>query len=168
MKNQVFYIRNLNKISSENEIDVSFLPPLVRRKMGLLDKVSLTTMNKSYEDCVEEIVFSSVYGEFTRLNTIIKQYQECGEVSPAQFSASVHNFPVSFFTLNKKLNIPYYALTSFEAGLIKSIISGKESLCTYADVFEGIKSVSFIVSPHKGEYKFKSINEAQEFFLALD
>lgn len=168
MKNDVFYIRNINKITSESEIDLSFLPQLLRRRLSFFDKVSLTTMNKSYEDCVEEIVFSSVYGEFSRLDKIIKQYQECDEVSPAQFSASVHNFPAGFFTLNKKLNIPYYALTSFEAGLIKSVISGKESLCTYSDVYEDIKSISFIVSPNEGEYRFESLEAAKEFFLELD
>lgn len=162
------HIRKLNKITSESEIDVSFLSPLVRRRLSLLDKAVLTTMDKSYDNKVEEIVFSSVYGEFSRLNTIIEQYQECDEVSPAQFSASVHNFPVGFFTLNKKLNIPYYALTSFEAGLVKSVISNKETLCTYSDVYDGVKSISFIVSPQKGDYEFENLEEVKRFFSELD
>ncbi len=139
-------------INSENEIDVSFLPPLVRRRLSLLDKAVLTTMNKVYDEEVEEIVFSSEWGEFARLDKLIEQYQTLDEVSPAQFSASVHNFPVSFFTMNKKLNIPYHALSagkdSFQAGFIKSIISKKRVLYTYADVFEGIKSVSYIIEPN--------------------
>lgn len=138
-------------ITSENEIDISFLPPLIRRRLSLLDKAVLTTMNHVYDDDVEEIVFSSQWGESARLDKLIEQYQTTNEVSPSQFSASVHNFPVSFFTMYKKLNIPYHALSagkdSFQMGFIKSMISKKRVLYTYADVMNGIKSISYIIEP---------------------
>jgi len=149
-----FRIKNYCYIKSENEIDVSFLPPLVRRRLSLLNKAVLTTMAKVFRPDTEEIVFSSQYGEFTRLDMLIAQYKECGEVSPAQFSASVHNYSAGFFTLFNKLNIPYYALSagdnSFQSGIIKSAISEKETMYTYADVYNGIKSISLLISPAKG------------------
>lgn len=150
-----FFIKNYYFIKSENEIDVSLIPPLIRRKLSLLDKVAYSTMIKVFNKDVEEIVFSSEYGEYTRLNTLIKQYKETGEASPAQFSGSVHNYPVGFFTLINKLNIPYYALSagknSFYAGLLKSIISKKETMFTYADTYNEIQSISVIISPSKGK-----------------
>ena len=126
MKNLPFCIEKFSYIVSEEQIDVSFISPLVRRKLSLLDKAALTTMFKVFElQDVEEIVFSSEYGEFTRLDNLIKQYQEFGETSPATFSTSVHNYPVSFFTLYNKLNLPYCALSagksSLGAGLVKSL-----------------------------------------------
>ena len=152
MKNLPFCIEKFSYITSEEQLDVSLIPPLTRRKLSLLDKASLTTMLKVFEfENIEEIVFSSEYGEFTRLNNLIKQYQELGETSPAAFSASVHNYPVSFFTMYNKLNLPYYALSagkaSLAAGLVKSI--RKRTLFTYADTYDGVKSVSCIISPNQ-------------------
>lgn len=109
-----FYIKDFCYIKSAEEIDVSSIPPLVRRKLSPIDKAALSTMIKVFDNNVEEIVFSSQYGEHTRLDTLITQYKEAGEVSPAQFSGSVHNYPAGFFTLINKLNIPYYALSAGE------------------------------------------------------
>ena len=138
-----------------------------------MDKATLTTMLKVFEPKnVDEIVFSSEYGEFTRLDNLIKQYQELGETSPAAFSASVHNYPVSFFTLYNKLNLPYYALSagknSLGAGLVKSI--QKQTLFTYADTFNGIKSISCTISPNKSGMEFATgfyKNESFEKFISF-
>ena len=173
MKNLPFCIEKFSYIVSEEQIDVSFISPLVRRKLSLLDKSALTTMFKVFElQDVEEIVFSSEYGEFTRLDNLIKQYQEFGETSPATFSTSVHNYPVSFFTLYNKLNLPYYALSagknSLGAGLVKSI--QKQTLFTYADTFNGIKSISCTISPNKSGMEFATgfyENESFEKFISF-
>ena len=173
MKNLPFCIEKFSYIVSEEQIDVSSIPPLVRRKLSLLDKAVLTTMLKVFEPKnVDEIVFSSEYGEFTRLDNLIKQYQELGETSPAAFSASVHNYPVSFFTLYNKLNLPYYALSagknSLGAGLVKSI--QKQTLFTYADIYDGVKSVSCIISPNKSGLEFSGgsyKNESFEKFISF-
>lgn len=173
MKNLPFCIEKFSYIVSEEQIDISSIPPLVRRKLSLLDKAVLTTMLKVFEPKnVDEIVFSSEYGEFTRLDNLIKQYQELGETSPAAFSASVHNYPVSFFTLYNKLNLPYYALSagknSLGAGLVKSI--QKQTLFTYADTFNGIKSISCTISPNKSGMEFATgfyENESFEKFISF-
>ena len=161
MKN-FFYIKNFCCLKNGNEPDVSFVPPLVRRKLSLLDKTVLALADKMFNENIEEIVFSSEYGEFTRLDTIISQYQTAGEVSPAKFSASVHNYPASFFTLYRKLNTPYHAISSGEnslsAGLVKSIISKKETLFTYADIKNGVQGVSCIISPESGIFRAEYTN----------
>ena len=147
------------KVIHADEIDISFVPPLVRRKLSLLDKTVLALTEKVFNENVKELVFSSEYGEFKRLDTIISQYQEMGEVSPAQFSASVHNYPVSFFTQYKKLNIPYHAISSGEnslaAGFVKSMISKNETIFVYADVKDGIRGVSCLISKTEGKLKIE-------------
>lgn len=170
MKSIPFCIEKFSYVVSEEQIDVSSIPPLVRRKLSLLDKVALTTMVKLFEpDKVDEIVFSSEFGEFSRLDCLIEQYQEFKEASPAVFSASVHNYPVGFFTQFNKLDIPYYALSSGEnslsAGLIKSI--NKRTLFTYADVFDGIASVSCLINPNKNGMEFLVGNYKNENFEAF-
>ncbi len=156
MKRQIFYIRNFSYINSESEIDVAEIPSLIRRKLSLLDKAALTTLCKSYSSNIDELIFSSEYGELSRLETIIEQYTSQNEVSPAQFSASVHNYLMGFFTLYKKMNIPYFALSagknSLSAGIVKALVSpDKNILLSYADVVEGIKSLSCVISKEPGE-----------------
>lgn len=133
-----FYINKYYFIKSEERIDTSQIPPITRRRLSLLDKAAFTTLNRVYENNVKSIVYTSQKGECARLDKIINQYLEYNEVSPAQFSASVHNFPVGFFTLQNKLNIPYYAMASgknsISAGIIKSVISKVSPvLFCYAD-----------------------------------
>lgn len=145
MNKIVFYI---NKFSHKNSSDdLSSIPPLLRRKLGSTDKIALASIIDVFDDKIEEIVFSSQYGEIERLKKIISQYQEFDEVSPAQFSASVHNYAVGFFTLYKKLNIPYFALSSGEnsisAGLVKSVISkNSRTLFVYADKVSAACSIN--------------------------
>ncbi len=136
MNKNVFYINKFSKKNSKAYL--SSIPPLMRRKLGSTDRLALDSMLEVFEEGAEEIVFSSRFGEIDRLKTIISQYQEFDEVSPAQFSASVHNYAAGFFTLYKKLNIPYFALSSGEnsisAGLVKSVISKNSRLLfVYAD-----------------------------------
>ena len=178
MKNSFFYIKNFYYINDKKDIDVSFVPPLVRRKLSLLDKLTLALAQQCYSENIQEIVFSSEYGEFMRLDTIISQYQQAGEVSPSQFSASVHNYPVSFFTLYNKLNIPYQAVSSGEnslaAGIIKSVISPKDVLFIYADVKNGVQGAACVISHNGGKFKTKLENtlfkksEFDDFIVFLE
>lgn len=166
MKNQWFYVKDFCYIKAEDEIDVSFIPSIQRRKLSKLDKMTLTVMSKIYTDKIEEIVFASKDGESDRLKTIISEYKECGEVSPIQFSASVHNYPVGFFTLVKKLNIPYYALSAgeetFYAGLVKSIISDKKNvLFVYSDNI----SLACIISKNIGKKLELKKYSAEDFIV---
>ena len=61
---------------TEDSIDLSFMPPLSRRKLSLADKLALCAMNECYETPEVKIVFASQYGEIDRLDKIITQYTE--------------------------------------------------------------------------------------------
>ena len=159
MKKEIFYIQKYCYINSAEEVDITAIPPLQRRKLSPVDKIALYVMDKVFEPDVKEIVFASRYGEFTRLKTIIEQYSEMNEVSPAQFSGSVHNYPAGFFTLYKKLNIPYYAIASAEntlsSGLVKSVLSNADkTLFCYADKV----GTAAVVSQNEGGIKCRITN----------
>lgn len=153
------------------EADTSFLPPLIRRKLGSLDKFAISAMESVYSKEIEEIIFASKNGEVDRLDKIISQYKEMNEVSPAQFSASVHNYPVGFFTLYKKINIPYFALAAgdktFKNGLIAASISAhKNVLYVYA---EKNFALSCLISKTEGEIELSNIPEtATELIKMLE
>ena len=169
MKKTIFYINDFFYAQSADEIDISDIPPLLRRKLSPVDKACLSALNKIYHENTEELVFSSSYGEITRLKTIISQYQEFNEVSPTQFSGSVHNYPAGFFTLYKKINIPYYALASGEnsisAGLVKAVMSDKKNvLFVYADELCLACNISKSEGKIKCSFEFGETEENQDEF----
>lgn len=150
-----FYITNISFVDEQN-IDVSFLPPMARRKLSLVDKAALCAMNKVYNPqlCAEpEIIFASQYGELDRLDKIILQYQEDNEVSPFTFSTSVHNCIAGQFSLLHGIKKSYNALASgentFSAGLLESFLAvkeGSEVLYCFADAYKAVKACALIIS----------------------
>ena len=136
-----FYVNKYNFLKDTNSLDLSFLPPILRRRMSTLDKITLSLLNQTYSDDVQNIVFSSQYGEVERLIKLISQYLEDKEVSPNAFSGSVHNYSSGFFLLNKQNPLPYSALASCEnsisMGLLSSVISNYDNiLFCYADFYD--------------------------------
>lgn len=134
-----FYVNKFNYFDNIDDLDLSNIPPVVRRRMSTLDKVTLLAIDKTYTDSIQNIVFASQYGEVDRLLKIIDQYTKEKEVSPNTFSGSVHNYPVSFFLLNKKLSVPYTALSAckntISSGLLVSLVSNYNNvLICYSDV----------------------------------
>ncbi len=148
-----FYVNKFNYLNDIEGLDLSFVPPIVRRRMSVLDKITLSNLNSVYSDNIENIVFSSQYGEVTKLLKIIDQYMTEKEVSPNTFSTSVHNYAVSSFLLNKQKPIPYTALSAcgqtFSIGLLSSVISNYNNvLYCYSDDNKGIIN-SFAVNLSK-------------------
>lgn len=150
MENARFYIEQIS-FCTQIDSKLDFIPMLLRRKLSKLDKLALSSIEKVYDNNIEEFVFSSQYGEWERLFLIIEQYTESNEVSPISFSASVHNYLAGIISLVKHSTIPYYSISagenSLSSGLIKSIISKKRVLYCCADNFEKEQSVAMIISP---------------------
>lgn len=150
--NEIFFdIKNFSYTTDE-EFDLSFIPMMQRRKLNKFGRCAIYTMNKVYEDIPLNIIFASIYGDVERVEKLINQRKEDGEVSPAGFSASVHNGSVGFFSLLKGINTSYNAISAGEktisAGLLESILS-ENSLFCYTESFGGLKSVSLLKT--KGE-----------------
>lgn len=155
MNEIVFDIKNFSYTTDE-ELDLSFIPMLQRRKLNKFGRAAIYTMNKVYENEPVNIIFASEYGDIDRVKKLINQRKEDGEVSPAGFSASVHNATVGFFSLLKGINTSYNAISAGKktilAGLLESILS-KNSLFCYTESFGGLKSVSLLICENKnGNY----------------
>ncbi len=162
MNEIIFDIKKYSYVSSE-EIDVSFIPMLIRRKLDSFGKAGLYTLYGTYDDgCSPNITFASCYGDFDRVVKLIKQRNEEGEVSPSGFSSSVHNATVGLFSLLKKLKKSYNSISAgnktIPYAFIESIVSGESIFC-YTESIGGVKSVSIstIPNPH-GKYVLCSNN----------
>lgn len=180
-----FYVNNFVYLKSGEEIDVNFLSPIVKRRLSKFDKCVLTILKNAYDDDIQNIVFSSQYGEVERLMKLISQYSEEKEVSPNVFSGSVHNYPVGFFLLNKKKSIPYSAIAagnnSISSGLLSSVISNYNNiLYCYTDVHENdifsmglsisktkkVNSKKFIINTTKKVEKSDNFDDYISLFLS--
>ena len=164
-----FYINKICIVKSEKEADITFIPPMVRRRLSAVDKVTLFVLNNTYSENVQNLIFVSRKGEVERLVKIINQYTTDGEVSPNTFSGSVHNYPAGFFLLNKKKSIPYTALSACEssisAGFLSALLSDYHNvLLCYADPI-GVDYCAFGVnlSKKQGEKKYRIVlNNSKE------
>ena len=162
-----FYVNKFNCIDNIEDMDLSFIPPIVRRRMSVLDKITISTLNNVFSDDVQNIVFSSQFGEVERLIKIINQYRENNEVSPNTFSGSVHNYPVGFFLFNKQVSIPYNAVSSCEnsisMGLLTSVISEYDNkIFCYSDIDDNnAKSFAINLSKNKKNNSAKYLIKVQ-------
>jgi hypothetical protein len=146
-----FYVNKFNFLTDSNEINIDFIPQILRRRLSNIDKCALYMLNQTYSNDVQNIVFSSQYGEVERLNKLIGQYTKDKEVSPNTFSGSVHNYSEGFFLLNKKNPVPYTAISagenSISMGFLTAILSNYNNiLFCYSDYFDNEHSKTFAVN----------------------
>lgn len=171
-----FYVQNF-KYTQNGDIDISFLPMMVRRRLSPIDKYAIYTLSEFKDAKIEELVYSSRYGELERLFKIIDQYLEDNEVSPNLFSSSVHNYLVGLFSQINNLTTSYTSISaennSFSMGLLKSILSDKtNSLYCYVDKEnEKINSVSCLISKISGDIKCRlkkeNVSDNQNEFVSF-
>lgn len=96
----------LAKQNIDQKPDVSFVPAITRRRLSPATKIAL----KVAQDCVQgekisSAVFCSRHGECQRTLGIYQSMASGAQVSPMQFSQSVHNTAAGVFSIENKLNV---------------------------------------------------------------
>lgn len=125
---------------SDNEKlpDVSFIPPMSRRRMTDLQKIAIGLAHAIAPDTPDyEIVFASRYGEWRQTIKLIEQFATDGEMSPAGFSNSVHNAAVGAFSILAKNKNSYTSIAAgentIENAILVALNSSKPVLFIYAE-----------------------------------
>ena len=117
--------------------DVSFVPPLDRRRLTGVERAALSVAWHVKSDAELPVVFASRWGEIGVTVKLMKQFHADGEMSPAGFSASVHNAAPGAFSLLTKNHAPYTAIAarerSLEAGLLETLALRREAIFVYAE-----------------------------------
>ena len=116
--------------------DVSFIPMMERRRLSLVERAALHVAWKVFDvsetgdgalnppaDSVP-VVFASRWGEIGTTLKLMRQMHSDGEMSPAAFSASVHNAAPGAWSLFTGNRSPYTAIAArertFEMGLLEA------------------------------------------------
>ena len=117
--------------------DVSFVPPLDRRRLTGVERAALSVAWQVKSDAELPVVFASRWGEIGVTVKLMKQFHADGEMSPAGFSASVHNAAPGAFSLLTKNHAPYTAIAarerSLEAGLLEALAMRRDTIFVYAE-----------------------------------
>lgn len=117
--------------------DVSFVPPLERRRLTGVERAALAVAWQVKTDAELPVVFASRWGEIGVTLKLMKQFHADGEMSPAGFSASVHNAAPGALSLLTKNHAPYTAIAardrSLEAGLLEVFALRSEAIFVYAE-----------------------------------
>ncbi len=93
--------------------DVSFVPRMERRRLTGVERAALSVARKVYPEGEEvPVVFASRWGEIGTTMKLMRQCHDDGEMSPAGFSASVHNAAPGAFSLLMKNRAPYTAIAA--------------------------------------------------------
>ena len=108
--------------------DVSFIPPLERRRLTGVERAALAVAWQVRPEGEVPVVFASRWGEIGVTVKLMTQFHADREMSPAGFSASVHNAAPGAFSLLTHNHAPYTAIAarerSLEAGLLEALTQG--------------------------------------------
>ena len=108
--------------------DVSFIPPLERRRLTDVERAALAVAWQVRPEGEVPVVFASRWGEIGVTVKLMTQFHADREMSPAGFSASVHNAAPGAFSLLTHSHAPYTAIAarerSLEAGLLVALAQG--------------------------------------------
>lgn len=140
-----YFILNPNE-----EPDVSFVPPLVRRRFSPLQKIYFALANKVEISPAQNAVFSTRDGEDTLTRRLVDEFHDDGTVSPHRFSTSVYNAAPGLWSVFTKNTASYTAVASgedsIESGLIEVFSSKTPGLFVYAEETDGGYGASFFIS----------------------
>lgn len=117
--------------------DVSFVPPLVRRRLSPLQKIYFALANNVEKSPAGNAVFSTRDGEDSLTHRLVDEFNEDGTVSPHRFSTSVYNAAPGLWSVFTKNTASYTAVASgedsIECGLLEAVLSKVPGLYVYAE-----------------------------------
>ncbi len=151
-----FRIKKISYSQGEN-IDLSSIPMMMRRKLSPVGKIAMSTLLDCYGENLDDIklVYASRYGELERVVKLINQKKEDNEISPTGFSFSVHNSTIGLFSLLKNIHSSYNSIAggkdSFSAGLLDAVMNREKTLFCYAESVDRYESISVLIDYEEGE-----------------
>ena len=117
--------------------DVSFVPPLVRRRFSPLQMIFFALAKAVADGEEREVVFASRDGENTLTRRIVEDFQADGSVSPQRFSTSVYNAAPGLWSVQTKNRAAYTAIASgddsIECGFLEALGSAALPAFVYAE-----------------------------------
>lgn len=118
------------EIGGDAAPDVSFVPPMLRRRLSRETKLAFRVANDCLEgaDRAPGYIFCSRYGEFTRTFELLGLLADEEPLSASAFSMSVHNTAASLFSINRGDRVVSSSLAAGESTLETSFVEAWSQL----------------------------------------
>jgi len=144
-----------------SEADVSFVPPLQRRRLSPLQRLFFSLARSVGAEPPVSVVFSSRDGEDTLTRRIVGEFNESGSVSPNRFSSSVYNAAPGLWSVVTGNRSPYTAVAagddSVECGLIELLSAPPPAALVYAEETGGGYGAAVRIAPEGAEGRAVSV-----------
>ena len=135
--------------------DVSFVPPLVRRRLSPLQKIFFSLAHSVGAEPPAAMVFATRDGEDTLTRRIVGEFNESGAVSPNRFSSSVYNAAPGLWSVMTGNRAPYTAIAagddSVECGFVELLFASAPAVLVYAEETGGGYGAALKIGPEDGE-----------------
>ncbi len=137
------HLLGLRRLKSLNEADVSFVPPLLRRRLSPLQRIFFFLAH--FDETLpkpKRVVFASRDGEDTLTRRTVEDFHADGTASPHRFSASVYNAAPGLWSVFTKNTAPYTAVAAgretVRVGLLEALLPAETpTLFVYAEETDG-------------------------------
>ena len=167
------YLHNPMVCEGTENIDISFIPISLRRRLSQIEKIALYLLNGSAVQQKDfRCVFASHWGEWQRTARLILQVCDEEEMSPWGFSTSVHNATIGLFSLIRKNKESYTTIAAdertLEMGILEALMTQYPVLFVFAEedcpkIYEPkVKNpqkscgVSFFLSQEKSDFQVET------------
>ena len=114
-------IDDIDAIYNALSLDPVKIPIMTARRLSKGSKLALLIANTFLQDDVEALVFSSRHGELMRSYNILEAINTNLDISPTDFSMSVHNACASQFLITNKLKLPYSSVAASEDTFLQGL-----------------------------------------------
>ena len=152
--NKRIYIENFTIVEPGSSPDVSFVPPLARRRLSPLQKIFFALAKAAEISPSAFTVFATRDGEDTLTRRIVDDYHADGSVSPHRFSASVYNAAPGLWSVFAANRSAYTAIAAgedtIECGILESLERPGPGLFAYAEETGGGYGAAFRLGAHSG------------------
>lgn len=122
-------IDNLSDIFSALNQDPVKIPLMTARRLSKGSKLALDVGNTFLQDNIDALVFSSRHGELSRSFNILKAMHDGTDISPTDFSMSVHNACASQYLITNKIKLPYSSIAASENTFLQGLYETLNFLC---------------------------------------
>lgn len=134
--------------------DVSFVPPLVRRRLSPLQKLFFALARGTENNRPDSIVFACRDGEDTLSRRITDEFVESHSVSPQRFSSSVYNAAPGLWSVFTRNPAQYTAIAGdddvIECALLELFSKPLPALFVYAEETGGGYGFAFSIDSVSG------------------
>lgn len=126
-------------IAPDQAIDLTFVPPLQRRRLSLLQQRYFSLAHHITQDLTQDyrVTFASQVGEDRLTRQLVEAFNGEHDVSPMRFSTSVYNAAPGLYSIFTKNKASYNAIAggeeTLDCGLLDALLSAKPCLWIAAE-----------------------------------